>query len=637
MELAIPLVALGGLYIVTNQKSSTPSFPSSSSSSSSSVKESFDNRLPNTNVPDANYPTPHDQRYPPLSSGDRLLAATSALSTVNHYDNGGVGAYTDKYFSAGMTSTEQGSNSSVLPANMGDVGNSSTGGSNYYYSLTGEKVGLDYFKHNNMTPAFGAKSRANLGDSRANESILDNYLGVGSQQMHKPDGQAPLFAPADTKTNVFGAPNMNDFFQTRYAAGTKMNGIKPFQPVQVGPGLGTGGDGVSGQGGYNSGLFERDLYKERSVDELRSAAKPKASEQMMYGHEGPAASRIKNMGIQAPVPRNRPERHFALGDDRMLPTLAMEVAPTMKAIPMLPDQHRADTSTAYTGVAMSAHRYAAMEGEYEPSKRQEYGDYELGVASASGRQFATEGDYGSQTTVMYPNNRSQMAAVEDKNTYFGGFGGTLGAVVAPLLEALRPTRKMNNVGNIRPYENAKSSVGGSYLFDTSEVLPPTIREQTMFSPQDFAQITSGQNSNGYLVTDVQNIPQNRETTNEEYYGNGKNRIMAPKLYDDAYAYEIKGLKSVTQEQPMAQGNMNIFNNYINYQGKPRELDTVNNRDWTPKMPTMLHSTSQMGEQLRKPMMSDEIDFGSRFTDTTLTQSLRQNPYALHRPYNLTSA
>ena len=79
MELAIPGVALGLMYIMNNQ------------SNNEGNQEAFgNNQLPNTNIPDRNYPTEL-----PVVSED--LDRTSLLSTVNKVDTGG-GVYTDKYF-----------------------------------------------------------------------------------------------------------------------------------------------------------------------------------------------------------------------------------------------------------------------------------------------------------------------------------------------------------------------------------------------------------------------------------------------------------------------------------------------------------------------------------------------------------
>ena len=62
MELAIPLVALGSLYIVSNQKKEPKP-----------VNEGF---LPNTNVPDMNYPEQ-------VSKNGSETELSSKLATMN--------------------------------------------------------------------------------------------------------------------------------------------------------------------------------------------------------------------------------------------------------------------------------------------------------------------------------------------------------------------------------------------------------------------------------------------------------------------------------------------------------------------------------------------------------------------------
>jgi hypothetical protein len=71
----------------------------------------------------------------------------------------------------------------------------------------------------------------------------------------------------------------------------------------------------------------------------------------------------------------------------------------------------------------------------------------------------------------YTNNRS-TANVDD---YFGIVGGALGAVVAPLLDVLRPSKKQNTVGTLRPYQNAGTRVPQSYLFNPADRPGATIR------------------------------------------------------------------------------------------------------------------------------------------------------------------
>ena len=81
MELAIPLLAMGGLYIATNQDNNE--------------RSGFTNRsrLPNVDIQDQNFPEMQPNESEP----------TSKLSTVNRYD--GRQAYTDKYFAPPAEST----------------------------------------------------------------------------------------------------------------------------------------------------------------------------------------------------------------------------------------------------------------------------------------------------------------------------------------------------------------------------------------------------------------------------------------------------------------------------------------------------------------------------------------------------
>ena len=87
MELAIPLLALGGMYVISNQSSSTNHSKKSQNNSSRSAPENFTNMgaksnyLPNTNIPPQNFP---------VSNINQLV------DTVQEYPN--PNAATDKYF-----------------------------------------------------------------------------------------------------------------------------------------------------------------------------------------------------------------------------------------------------------------------------------------------------------------------------------------------------------------------------------------------------------------------------------------------------------------------------------------------------------------------------------------------------------
>lgn len=586
MELAIPLVALGSMYIMSNQSKEPKPVNESFSSSSSSI-------LPNTNVPDKNYPEQ-------AASSDN----TSRLATMNAYS--GSSAYTDKYFS------ETGYKEPQVKAQQAQQ----------YTSLTGESVDSSYFQHNNMVPFFGGKLRSKV-DPVSNESILDNYLGNGSQVIKKTE-QAPMFAPNEKYHWANGAPNMNDFYQSRVNPSTKMSGVKPFEEIRVGPGLGLGANNNNGQGGYNAGTMNREQWMPKSVDELRTANKQKASESMLLGHEGPAKSRQTNVGILGAFQKNRPETAFEWGHDRLFTTTGASKGATMHAIPVERHVVRPETTTDYTGAAVSIHAQQAMPGEVLPSHRQEHGPTQLGVASAIGRGFGSEGDYGVKSIQTYANNRSSNT----QGDYFGAVGSSLGAVVAPLLEMMRPTRKENLTTNMRVYGDAKSSVGQSYLYNPNDAPAHTMRETTEKSLNHWNQ-DRGQTCNGYLSTPVQLLPQHRDTTHSSYIGAAGYSNSALRTYDAELSY-VPG--DTTAKGRFGNGNAKTFNNYVNYEGKPKDLNMVMKRDMAPtNLPYMTHSVESMGAfeqngQTRVSTIQTERNTPDMYS------VLKQNPYAIRSTF-----
>jgi hypothetical protein len=108
------------------------------------------------------------------------------------------------------------------------------------------------------------------------------------------------------------------------------------------------------------------------------------------------------------------------------------------------------------------------------SHNQQLGEVPLMIANANGRNFANDGDYGIKSKMAYPNNRT----ANKQDNYFGLVSGSLGAAVAPLLDILRPSRKENVLGTLRPYQNPSTTVKESYLFNPADRPAPTIRETT---------------------------------------------------------------------------------------------------------------------------------------------------------------
>lgn len=592
MELAIPALALGALYLVTQ----------SSSSSSSKMEEGYAS-LPNVDIPDANFPEDRG-----ILNAETDL--TSHLSTVNKYDTPQV--YTDKYFDP----------ASVAQMNR-DLGNFRNDKKNpSYTSLTGDSVGSDYYQHNNMVPFFGSHLRTRIINEDANEGLLDSMQGAGSNYLSKSE-RAPLFSPSENLQWAHGMPSFSDFEQSRINPSNKISNVKPFEEIRVRPGLGRGG-AESESLGFNSGMMARETWMPKTADQLRVSNNPKASGINMLGHEGPAMSMVTNRGYHAPVEKNRPDRVGELDQTRYFATLgAAGAAGPLHGVPVdRAEENRATATMSYVGAAgrndTDGHY---VEGEYMPSHRNQLGDVPLGPAVAVRRTDVYDADYGAKSAKKYTNNRS-TANVDD---YFGIVGGALGAVVAPLLDVLRPSKKQNTVGTLRPYQNAESTVKNSYLMNPGDRPAPTIRETTERSNGHMF-INSGQDKTAYMITKPMDVYTNRRDTSTEY-GGAASGAKEVRPYDAEYRQRNNENKSSTIAGRMVPGHMSLLQTDVNVRTTANtEMDLMNRRPAAPTMPFITPGFSQMGEMRGQQQLYGGMEMDRN--NAYVLSSLKSNPYAI---------
>jgi hypothetical protein len=595
MELAIPLVALGSLFVMNNQHKKP--------------KESFRNvsdELPNTNIPNKNYPDEYPLVVPELEK-------TSKLSTVNNYNS--QGAYTDKYFNP--ATSNQYASDTTMPSNAPVQGS--------YYSLTGQKVDSSYYTHNNMVPYFGGSIRSRNVDVNSNESVLDNMSGAGSQTIIKKE-QSPLFAPSENYQWAHGAPNQTDFMQSRVNVGMRMANVKPFAEERVAPGLGLGYT-TDGSNGFNSGMAMRDQWLPKTADQMRVNNKQKATGLMQFGYEGPAASHVKNIGTIGVMEKNRPDTYFDMGPERYMTTTGAGQGVTLQPMQIDRNVTRPETTMEYTGVAGYSNPAAYVPGEYMPSHNIELGAVPLPSVSAVGRNWAHDAEYGMKSTKAYNNNRT---ANNQNGGYFGAIGGAIGAVIAPVMDVIRPSRKENTVGNLRPYQNAKSTVSESYLFNPADRPGTTIRETTENS-KFHLNVNAGQNGGAYQVTEQQAIQNARQTTGDFYYsgvaGAGADRRGA-RTYDAEYRQRNNDVKSSTIDGRMVPGNMSLMNGNINMRQANRDSSLVVNRAVAPMMPYQTPDIANMGKLSGNPGSSLYQNIQLDRNSPEVLSALSGNPFAL---------
>jgi hypothetical protein len=531
MELAIPLIALGGLYVISNQKK----------------KETFVTPVRPANV---------------------------------HFTN--------------------------KPISQGKVDPELFKNNNTYTDLAGRKVNKDD-QSKNMIPFFG-KQKA-IGDSmKQNDErdfTLDNFSGAGSLQIVKSEN-APLFKPQDNIQWATGSPNQSDFYQSRVNPGANMNNVKPFLEEYVGPGMGKGFSS-EGSGGFNSGMEARSEWLDKTVNELRVVTNPKETFSLA-NHQGPAQSKVTNLGIEGKVEKYLPDKYYINSPDRYLTTTGAEKGPTLRAIQPDPTIHRATTTQSYAGVA----------GNSGPSKQTQpqlyRADHRQQLKSVQFNPAVTSVEHNNLTTIkesitLPPNNR----AVQQEK--FGGVQGLVSAISAPIMDFLRPTRKetfgLSRVGVLG------SSVPHNTIAPVDKLLP-SMKEATTYSPYSQGQrvynpITDG----GYQVSTHQPIANQRDSTLVSYTGISGSVMPQTASYESAYNSMIKSNRA--NEGRIAGGNIQSFSPFIN-----QENNSMKTHSQYMGMPQGASNTPNAGQfgETRMPQTYDNVNRNS----SDLLESLKKNPY-----------
>ena len=550
-ELAVPLIALGSMYVISKQKDKKN-------------KSDIQGMEGYTNMTQTRNPLPGiNPAYPavnfPLTEPVKTSNNTSAYINANQT--------TDKFYNPNNYAAQETRN----------TGNYGVGGGNQTtYSLTGKAIDKEKFKHNNMMPYFGGKVRGATADSNITESVLDNMQGQGSQIYSKRE-QAPMFKPQEGYQYANGSPNVSDFMQSRVNPGMRMANVKPWDEQRVAPGLNQGFTN-GGNLGFNSGMEAREMWLDRGVDELRVATNPKTTFELQ-GHEGPGTYYIKTapaLETQGKIEKHLPEKFFASGPERWMTTTGIEKGQTSRGIEELRDVSRIDTTAEYYGSRANQGEGAYVNGAYMPVRRPVLPVKDHATISSIGAGQPTTGDYGIQSYSNLNNNRSTTRA----DGQMGAAGGFMKAIVSPLLDFLRPTRKEDVVDNMRSGGNIGTTVSNGQIFNPADRTKTTIKEMTEAELDCNHMNVQHQSANAYLVSKHQPVGVQRDTTTSSHTGvAGSNGFNATKSYEAEYKQRNNVNK--TQTNRPNQGGMQLFTQTDNISIQKRDGDRDNNRWWVP--------------------------------------------------------
>ena len=565
MEVVIPFVALSGMYIISNRSN-----------------ESFEN---NSNDKE-------EEDVPVALLKSSLEDQNEKKFVNNEYRD--PNQTTDVFFEKQNTAIPSG-----------------------FVSLSGNKLDNNDFQHNNMVPFFGAKIKGNYNDDGAREQVMDNMNGSGSQMKSKTE-TAPLFNPSENMNYSHGAPNMSDFYQSRVNPSMKMSNVKPWKEEQVAPGLNLGYTN-DGSCGMNSALDQRETYMPKNVDDLRVLTNPKET-YCLDGHEGPLSAPVKERGQFGAMEKHLPDRYYESGKDRWFTTKGIETKQAARSVYIeKPEENRETTAMEYEGVAKGEKHINYSKNTYAPSDRVELGEKQLNPASATDKNMAAPHDYGAKSYTHYKNNRNTTR----RDLGFGIVGSTLGAVISPLIDVLRPSRKENVIGNVRIHGDVNPSHPKAYVNNQRDIR--TTNRQMHPNSLNHYNIEK-QGNGGYEVSEDHVVPTNRNETTTYYSGgvggSGTNEGVA--TYDAAYNQTNNDMKEATTYNRVPQGNTQTFTQLSSERCiTKQEKDRENNRMWVPnKNPVILSPSTQTSGLTNAPEQQQE----NTRLEPDLLDAFKNNPY-----------
>lgn len=603
MEIAIPLVTLGGMYVLAN-KDKKESFavknrelPKHSSGNHARIH-------PQQTLNPTNFPLqPQTVPNQPIPAGEPIDSIDADLRTEpGYFPNSGVAI--DKYYLQSTYEDQLEKDKSV------------------HMSLTGEPMNKSSMKHNNMVPYFGSKVSGTTYDYQRHEGQMDAMQGTGSQYIRKKE-QAPLFAPQEHMGWAHGTPNQSDFIQSRINPGTKISNVKPWEEERVAPGLNQPGSSA-GSGGFNSGLEARERWIPKTVDDLRVATNPKVTyDGVVLGGK----TNVQNRGIHGRVEKQRPDTYYINTPDRYFTTTGLEKGQTARAAEILRPENRTSTTREYFGnTTVSEGKSTRAPQTFRPSNRPELDApvQHMSNPHARGMNAANSKDYGIQGYTAYHNGRSLTT---ERTPNLGGISGIAKAVISPLLDLMRPSRKENAIGNIRPVGNATTTVKESYVYNPADRAKTTIREMTETNPYPANVGNSAYQGYGHLTNEHQSVDQQRDSTSTEYVGGqGVTRTQEARRYEAEYNARTNATKEVLAKSRLNHGNHNSFNGYVNMKVDKRDCDREQNR-WNVPQNTVKHmpSVSTYGEMSARSEIGQSIQMDRNQPD--ILDAFRSNPYS----------
>jgi len=333
--------------------------------------------------------------------------------------------------------------------------------------LSGKKISANEFTHNNMSPFFGSNVRQNTYEY-ANQPILELYTGSDKLNTNKKEIE-PMFKPSHNISNIHGTANNTSKLLEHYYPSQKKTNETPIEKIIVGPGLNNGYTNLP-SGGFNQSNT-LDFIRPKSVDETRVLSNPKIS---FKGRIIPGKSITQNISKIGKVDKHRPDTVFKHGPKRLFTTVGAQTKNKARSCIVIKDTNRKQ-ARSYHGPGDSSNKATKHRSLYRKSTKNIYKKNNPRNANLTEYWSKTNklNDYGKQSHHLPSNERD----ITGKRTHTTNITSIVKAIIAPVQDVLKTSKKENVIGNPRQAGNFNAAnIKKHTIWDPNDVARTTIKE-----------------------------------------------------------------------------------------------------------------------------------------------------------------
>jgi hypothetical protein len=354
----------------------------------------------------------------------------------------------------------------------------------------------DTTMNNWAMPHFGGKATQSM-KVESFQNKLETFTGSSKFNYHKKEIK-PLFVPNQNVSFVNGTPIYNEDAKNRFVQTNYRNTELPFEQQKVGRGVGQN-YGNQGVGGFHQYEIQ-DIAKPKTVDELRTLSNPKTT----YKQPVLSGKGISGRSANVNVKKYKPDKFYTNSPSRYFKTTGANLKEKAPESFILKNTGRSISKQLVGAASPNSNVKPYKTPNFKRSTRNNYINSGIRNLHASGawNQDGELSDYGKKGIRLGPNerdttqNKAQTLNLVD----------SVKAIMAPLLDKMRKTRKENIIGNPNaegyvnvnvpnkqtvydPNDIARTTVKETTLHEVGDQNVTNLKKQTIYDPNDLAKTT----------------------------------------------------------------------------------------------------------------------------------------------------